>query len=298
MSYGAIFALSGGALQAATQSSNFILVARVVTSLGTGAPTDTTLVFVSETSTAGHRGDFLGYVFIANYLGISVAYWLSFRLAVIGDGYCNIRWRFLLAFQCNPALMLSIGTKMLPDSPCFLTLVGRTAEAREALEHVRGNWTPKSRQSSGKSRPPQKIASPAHRYNSPGYRSDLEASVIWAAAHGFACDPRSCFAGDLNTIGIVGTIISAQIVDSLGRRACLMGGAFGLFAVNLIAASLYEAARHSSGSASRYAPAAFSMLLFSNLVYAYTWGTVAFLTPTKIWSSDMHGQGNGFGITG
>jgi len=34
----AIFALAGGALQAATQSSDFILVARVVTGLGTGAP--------------------------------------------------------------------------------------------------------------------------------------------------------------------------------------------------------------------------------------------------------------------
>lgn len=34
--YGAMFALVGGALQAATQSATFILVARVVTGLGTG----------------------------------------------------------------------------------------------------------------------------------------------------------------------------------------------------------------------------------------------------------------------
>ncbi len=34
--YASMFALVGGALQAATQSSNFILVARVVTGLGTG----------------------------------------------------------------------------------------------------------------------------------------------------------------------------------------------------------------------------------------------------------------------
>lgn len=34
--YAAIFALIGGALQAATQSDTFILIARVVTGLGTG----------------------------------------------------------------------------------------------------------------------------------------------------------------------------------------------------------------------------------------------------------------------
>lgn len=77
----------GGALQAATQSSNFILVARVVTGLGmldthpmrryslpnslrigagTGALTGIVPVYCSEVSSATHRGGFLGYVFIAN----------------------------------------------------------------------------------------------------------------------------------------------------------------------------------------------------------------------------------------
>lgn len=76
----AIFALVGGALQAATQSSDFILVARVVTGLGTGALTAIVPVYIAEVSSAGHRGGFLGYVFIANYLGISIAYWLGKNL--------------------------------------------------------------------------------------------------------------------------------------------------------------------------------------------------------------------------
>ena len=79
-----IFALIGGALQAATQSSDFILVARVVTGLGTGALTAIVPVYIAEVSSAGHRGGFLGYVFIANYLGISVAYWLG-KSSLIND---------------------------------------------------------------------------------------------------------------------------------------------------------------------------------------------------------------------
>lgn len=53
---GTLFALVGGALQAATQSSDFIIVARVVTGLGTGALTGITPVLISEMSTASHRG--------------------------------------------------------------------------------------------------------------------------------------------------------------------------------------------------------------------------------------------------
>lgn len=40
------------------------------------------------------------------------------------------------------------------------------------------------------------------------------------------------------------------------------------------------------------------MLFLFNLVYAATWGTVAFLIPTEIFPSEMRAQGNGFGITG
>lgn len=40
------------------------------------------------------------------------------------------------------------------------------------------------------------------------------------------------------------------------------------------------------------------MLFLFNLIYASTWGTVAFLIPTEIFPSEMRAQGNGFGITG
>ena len=53
---GTLFAIVGGALQAATQSSDFIIVARVITGIGTGALTGITPVLISETSTASHRG--------------------------------------------------------------------------------------------------------------------------------------------------------------------------------------------------------------------------------------------------
>lgn len=326
---GAIFALVGGALQAATQSSDFILVARVITGLGTGALTGITPVLISETSTADHRGGYLGYVFIANYLGISVAYWLSFGLAFINNGYSDIRWRFLLAFQCIPAILLLIGVKALPDSPRYLASVGRFDDAREVLTHVRGGYTPEIEREfleitamakdSKPSSPVEFAKILAGRGGKPGQHLShrawlcllLQIMASWTGitavtaysptllrAAGYSTLTQNGLAGGLNTVGIIGTIISAQIVDRLGRRTCLMMGSFGLFAVNLIAASLYEASRAQPQNATKFAPAAVTMLFLFNLVYASTWGTIAFLIPTEIWSSSMRAQGNGFGITG
>jgi MFS family permease len=89
----------GGALQAATQSLDFMVAAHVITIIRTSALTGITPVLISEVSASDHRGGFLGYVFIANYLGISVAYWLSFGLAYVNNGYSDVRWRFLLLLR-------------------------------------------------------------------------------------------------------------------------------------------------------------------------------------------------------
>lgn len=70
-------------------------------------------------------------------LGISVAYWISFGLAFVDNGYSDVRWRFLLAFQCFPALLLVAFIKMLPDSPRYLASVGRNDEARDLLNRIR-----------------------------------------------------------------------------------------------------------------------------------------------------------------
>lgn len=323
------FSLIGGALQSAAQSSDFMIVARVITGIGTGALTGITPVLVSETSTAKHRGGYLGYVFIANYLGISLAYWISFGLSFVDGGYSDVRWRFLLAFQCLPALLLMLGVKLLPDSPRFLASAGRMDEAREVLEHIRGRYDAEVEhefleivavaQHSQKCSPLQfaKILSGhggkpnSHLGRRAWLCMVLQIMASWTgitaltaysptllSQAGYGSVKQNGLSGGLNTVGIIGTIISAQIVDRLGRRRCLMGGAFGLFAVNLVAASVFEGARHNPANTDQYAPAAVTMLFLFNICYAATWGTVAFLVPTEIWSSDMRAQGNGFGITG
>ncbi|KAJ5861838.1 uncharacterized protein N7529_009148 [Penicillium soppii] len=326
---GALFALVGGALQSAAQNSNFMICARVVTGIGTGALTGITPVLVAETSSADHRGGSLGYVFIANYLGISVAYWISFGLAFINNGYSDVRWRFLLAFQCVPAFVLVCCIKMLPDSPRYLASVGRQKEARELLGRLRQHRnTPQEidqeffeivtlteeRQRSTLQFAKILLGKGGGMHPNLGRRAWLcvwlQIMASWTGTTavtayspvllkqaGYSTLVQNGLSGGINTIGIVGTLISAQIVDRLGRRVCLIGGAACLFAVNLIAGALYEASLYTD-KAAQYAAGATAMLFLFNLGYAATWGTVAFLVPTEIFPSDLRAQGNGFGITG
>lgn len=84
---------------------------------------------------------------------------------------------------------------------------------------------------------------------------------------GYSSLKQNGLAGGLNTIGIVGTIISARIVDRWGRRQCMMLGALGLFIVNVVADGLYEVSRKNPSKAATIAPAAVTMLFLFNLIY-------------------------------
>ena len=81
----------GGALQSATQSATFILLARIVTGLGTGALTAIIPVYVAETVERRIRGNLVSlYQFniaLGEVLGYAIA---AIFLRVPGN------WRYIL----------------------------------------------------------------------------------------------------------------------------------------------------------------------------------------------------------
>ena len=181
-----------------------------------------------------------------------MAYWLDFGMSFVDNGNSAVRWRFLLAFQCFPALILMASIKFLPDSPRYLAFVGRLDEAKEVPEHIRGRKGLDVEkefleicavaEDSKPSSPIQfakvllaRATNGAHLGRRAWLYLWLQIMASWTgitavAAYspvllkqtGYSSIKHNGLAGGLNTIGIVGTIISAQIVDRYGRRKCLI----------------------------------------------------------------------------
>lgn len=156
---------------------------------------------------------------------------------------------------------------MLPDSPRYLASIGRKEEAREVLLQVRHGHASQEAidreyleivaiaEESKPSSPIQFAKILMGKGSRPGSNLGrrawlcvwLQIMASWTGitavtaysptllkSAGYSQLTQSGLAGGINSIGIVGTIISAHIVDRLGRRMCLMGGAGALAIVNLL----------------------------------------------------------------
>ncbi|KAF4121734.1 Sugar (and other) transporter [Geosmithia morbida] len=120
----------GAALQASATTLPHLVIGRIITGLGNGGNTSTVPMWQSETSKANQRGRL---VMIEGALitgGITISYWVDYGMSYAPG---SVAWRFPLAFQiafCVPILLCVLN---LPESPRWLILRGRDAEARDVI---------------------------------------------------------------------------------------------------------------------------------------------------------------------
>lgn len=106
----------GAALMAGSQNSSMFICARIIAGLGIGFINAIIPPWVSELSEAHDRGSSFSLVFVANYLGIVIAYWINFG---IRETAVEFRWRFPLAWMIIPLLVVCAALPFLPESPRY-----------------------------------------------------------------------------------------------------------------------------------------------------------------------------------
>lgn len=134
---GSSISILGACLQCAAQNSTWMLVARVINGIGTGALNTIVPAWASEVAEHTSRGKFIAIEFTLNIFGVVVAYWLGYGVKV-SDGQSAFQWRFPIAFQIIPLLLLFSACWFFPESPRWLCRVDRDDEALFILQRLRG----------------------------------------------------------------------------------------------------------------------------------------------------------------
>ncbi|ODA77596.1 hypothetical protein RJ55_07225 [Drechmeria coniospora] len=330
---GAAFGIVGAALQASSRGACMFLFARVVAGIGVGFVNSIVPPWVSELSESHDRGACFSLVFVANYLGVVLSYWINFGLR---DADPSFRWQCPLACMILPLLVVLVALPFLPESPRWLLANDRRNDAIDILCKLRGDLA--SDDVSIRRELEQMdalVEATRHkrnrlvhvilggRHSGPlhlGRRavmgfalqwiqqwSGILAVVGWAgtlfALAGFGTHKSLLLAGLANAVGVPGTAAAALVVDRIGRVRSLLASfvlqAACLFSIAiLIKASQDAAAAADSDRASRLGTAA------ASFVFVYTWFFTMFnIIPawcygTEIWPPEIRAKGYSFTIFG
>lgn len=328
---GALFCLTGGALQAGSHNSNMFICARVIAGIGIGFISTIIPPWISELSQAHDRGSTFSYVFIANFLGITIAVWLNFG---VRSTDLQFRWRFPLAFMCIPMLIVASTVLFLPESPRWLMANNQKTEAVEILQKIRGDVDVNNPTFVQEVEQLEAVVEASrHKRNNyinlvrGRYSGNLHlgrrvilslalqqisswtgiiAIVTWStelfSLAGFSAYKASWLGCLVNTTGILGTAAASLVIDRLGRRLSwtisLIIQAISLFLV----AGLLKASQDrviSDPGTSRQLGTAAACFVFIYLWFFTMFGIIpVWVYGTEIWPQEIRAKGYSFTVVG
>lgn len=123
----------GAAIQSSSQNRAQLIIGRIISGLGVGFGSSVAPVYGSELAPRKKRG-FIGGMFqVSVTLGIMVMFYISFGLSHIhGVASFRIAW----AIQIVPGLVLAIGLFFIPESPRWLAKQGYWEEAEQIVAAI------------------------------------------------------------------------------------------------------------------------------------------------------------------
>ncbi|KAJ5814494.1 general substrate transporter [Penicillium riverlandense] len=132
---GCLIVIVGAILQTSSFSLVQMIIARIITGVGTVANTTAIPLWQSELAKALHRGRLIGFSLVILVFGLIIANLVNLLFSYT-DTNKSITWRFPLAFQCVFTLMTLALLSCIPESPRWLMLQDRSDEARTVIARL------------------------------------------------------------------------------------------------------------------------------------------------------------------
>ncbi|EXJ86934.1 hypothetical protein A1O3_03888 [Capronia epimyces CBS 606.96] len=325
---GAVVLTLGGALQGGATNRSMLLGGRFVAGLGMGALWTTIPMYQAEISTPQSRGFMVSMTGVMFALGYMLSGWINFATYYAGqkDPSSTFPWRFPLAFQAAPALVMLLFSPLLPESPRWLLQKDRHGEAlaiTRRLHHsktdindsfARREYIQMSKQMLHDTRVQQQIGSfYIFRTASNRKRCYLAFGLLWGCqwmgltvvgTYGVLVYSSLGMTGSLPlllqalwvTISLPGNSFTALYVDRVGRRTLLLIGAIAILVCLCFNTALQAEYLGTSNRAGQRASIFFIFLMI--VFWAGCVDATQFVYLSEIWPSHLRAQGQTLGMAG
>ncbi|MGW8378256.1 sugar porter family MFS transporter [Streptomyces sp. ODS28] len=295
MAAAAVFG-AGSVIAALAPNAATLTGARVVLGLAVGAASSLVPVFIAETAPPHLRGRLVSVNQLLITIGIVGAYAAGYAFSGSGN------WRAMFALAVLPSLVLFGGMALLPETPRWLAGKGREEEALRVLARLRPGADPAEElaalRETGEAPRRATLSALRHRWLRPalvagvglqilGQASGIN-TVIYYAPTIFERAGIGTAGATLATVGVglvnvLFTLVGMALVDRVGRKPLLAGGA-AVMALSL--AGLASVAGGHGGQAGYLAVACVAAYIAAA---AAALCVVIFIVPAELYPTQVRG---------
>lgn len=304
-----ILFLLGSGLSMAAVGFVSMVIARIILGFAVGSASALTPAYLAELADAPHRGS-LGTMFqLMITAGILLAY--VSNLGFLHHNLLGIRdWRWMLGSALIPAVILFIGSLILPESPRYLVESGKINEARDVLHELRKNTHEDpdkelsdiqkiADQPKGGLKELTTFARPAVivaillmlLQQLVGINSVIYfLPQVFIKGFGFAESNAIWISVGIGVVGFVCTILAYLVMDKFNRRTILLFGSI----VMAISIGILSVLNFTLSVQNAAIP---TMILIAIYIFGFavSWGPICWLMLGEIFPLNVRGVGNSIG---
>ncbi|OAG35984.1 hypothetical protein AYO21_09844 [Fonsecaea monophora] len=325
MMIGCVFIILGGALNAGSVAISMFAIGRVVAGVGSGIMAIVTPMYQGEIATAETRGAMMSITGVMWACGYTFAGWIGYGCSYIPgtSRHASAAWRFPLAFQCVPALIVLAGIKFIPESPRWLLSHDQDEASFNVLkrihaqagdpDHIKAKeefYLMEKQHKADKqlslNRSFEILRTKANRYRALVsvllMFFDQMQGVYVLANYGVLIYGSLGLSGKIplllnacwTTYAIVGNTVTVFIVDRFGRRRLLLIGTMGCLTSLIFEAALTATYLGTNNKAGLHACVFFVWLFIT--FWACCVDATQFVYVSEIWPNHLRSQGTALGL--
>ncbi|WCJ26169.1 Sugar transport protein 1 [Euphorbia peplus] len=318
--------LSGGILFAAGSVFNglaesvwMLIVGRLLLGFGIGCVNQSVPIYLSEVAPSKFRGALNMTFQLSITIGILIANLLNYIFAKLkGD----LGWRLSLGLAIVPAIIIIVGSLILPETPNSLIERGHSDRAKTQLKKLRGvpdvdeefdDLVAASVESKEVEHPWVNILERKYRPQLvfavciPAFQQLTGMNVIVFYAPvlfrtiGFKSSASLMSALITGIVNAIATMFSIFTVDRFGRRKLFLAGGTQMFIAQTIVTILIAAKFGVSGKPGEISNAYAGIVVAAICVYtcgfAYSWGPLGWLVPSEIFPLEVRSAAQSINVS-
>ncbi|XP_027085857.1 putative polyol transporter 1 [Coffea arabica] len=129
----AVVFFAGAFLMGFATNYAFLMFGRFVAGIGVGYALMIAPVYTAEVAPSSSRGFLTSFPEVFINFGVLLGYVSNYFFAKLP---INLGWRFMMGVGALPSVLLGLGVLAMPESPRWLVMQGRLADARKVLDRT------------------------------------------------------------------------------------------------------------------------------------------------------------------